>query len=615
MKFSKSQYHLPSMVIFFIILISSLIMYGIYFFFWKNISAPVSGQLVTVCKDEDVSCHSMDLPFQDKTLTTEERVTDLLARMTLAEKIGQMALVEKNSIKNTDDIAKYGLGAIMSGGGGKPLDNSPAGWREMIQSFKTSSQTTRLRIPILYGVDANHGNSNVPGATIFPHAIGLGATHNKELIKNIAIATAQEAEATGINWIFSPNLDVGNDVRWGRIYETFGSETKNIAELGQAFVDGVNTVPTILAGVKHFVGNGASKWGTSTNKNFFIDQGNNSLSEKDLRNTHIAPFVAALDAGVESIMVGLNQWNNEKIIFNKYLIQDVLKTELGFEGFVFSDWYGVYEGESDKSTALIRAINAGVDMVMLPYDYKSFSSIMHRAVINGDIFQDRIDDAVTRILTVKFDKGLFDTATTSDTDLDIVGSKEHKELARVAVQQSLVLLKNKNTLPLSKKLKSILVAGSSADNIGRQSGGWTVEWSGIDGNWIPGTTILQGIKDAVSPITNIVYDLHGSFPKQTEKADVGIAIVGEMPYAEGWGDNEHPALSAEDINTITTLKAQSKKIIVIIVSGRPLDISQYVDDWDAVVAAWLPGTEGMGIADVIFGDVPFTGRLPIEWKL
>ena len=297
------------------------------------------------------------------------------------------------------------------------------------------------------------------------------------------------------------------------------------------------------------------------------------------------------------------------------MIQDVLKDELGFTGFVFSDWYGVYEGESNKSAALIRAINAGVDMVMIPYDYESFSRDMHRAVENGDISQARIDDAVKRILTAKFNAGLFDTEPTNGVTLDVVGSKEHKELARVAVQQSLVLLKNTDVLPLSKKVDSILVAGSSADTIGRQSGGWTVEWQGIDGNWIPGTTILEGIKNIVSPTTDIQYDIHGVFPKQTAKADVGIAIVGEAPYAEGWGDNAHPSLSTEDITTIARLKAQSNKLVVIIISGRPLDIAPYSDTWDAVVAAWLPGSEGMGIADVLFGDVPFTGRLPIEWTL
>jgi len=585
-----------------------------YVFFWKN-AVPTGEQFVTVCSAQDVSCHPTNLPYQDATRSTEERVVDLLGRMTLAEKIGQMALVEKDSIKHTNDIATYGLGAIMSGGGGKPTDNSPTGWQDMIQSFQTKSQMTRLQIPFLYGVDANHGHNNVPGATIFPHAIGLGATNNTELVKDIAEATAQEAEATGVNWIFSPNLDVTNDVRWGRTYETFGSNTETIAKLGQASIEGMNTVPTMLAGAKHFIGNGASEWGTSENKNFFIDQGDASVSEEELRNTHLAPFISAIDAGVGSIMIGLNQWNNEKIIFHTYLIQYVLKGELGFDGFVFSDWYGVYEGESNKSTALISAINAGVDMVMLPYDYTQFSRIMHRAVQNGDISEARIDDAVSRILTVKFDTGLFDTTPTNVSDLDIVGSKEHKDLARIAVQQSLVLLKNKNVLPLSKKVKSLLVAGSSADNIGRQSGGWTVEWSGIDGNWIPGTTILEGIKNTVSPTTRMQYDIQGSFPKQTEKADVGIAIVGEAPYAEGWGDNAHPSLSAEDINTIEAVKAQSKKIVVIIVSGRPLDIAPYIDEWDAVVAAWLPGSEGIGIADVLFGDVPFTGRLPLEWKL
>ncbi|USN52652.1 MAG: glycoside hydrolase family 3 C-terminal domain-containing protein [Candidatus Nomurabacteria bacterium] len=353
--------------------------------------------------------------------------------------------------------------------------------------------------------------------------------------------------------------------------------------------------------------------GSSTNKDFKIDQGNVTLSDIALRQTQLTPFRAAIEANAQSIMVGLNQWNGEKVIFNKYLLTDVLRNELGFKGFVVSDWYGVYENETDNYQALVKAINAGVDMVMLPFDYKTFSNDMQRALKNGDISKERLDEATRRILKAKFETGLFDGVLLEQAS--DIGTIEHRALAQKAVSESLVSLKNNKVVPISKKTPKIFVAGSAANNIGMQSGAWTVEWQGIDGNWIPGTTILKGIQDKVSSSTKVEYSLVADFAETSGLADIGIAVIGERPYAEGWGDIESPTLSSEDLMTIAKLKRVSKKVVVVIVSGRPLNIKDFVKDWDAVIAAWLPGSEGQGVADVLFGDKPFVGVLPIIWDL
>jgi beta-glucosidase len=314
-------------------------------------------------------------------------------------------------------------------------------------------------------------------------------------------------------------------------------------------------------------------------------------------------------------MVGHVSWNGTELAASHYLLTDVLKGELGFQGFVVSDWNGVNEISDDTYLAMVTAINAGVDMVMLPFDYKTFTIHMERALDSGAISNERLDDAVRRILRAKFSTGLFDAKPVEREELLAIGSPEHRAVAREAVRKSMVILKNADTLPLHKDLSHILVAGSSANNLGRQSGGWTIEWQGIDGNWIPGTTILEGIKKAVDERTIIEYNEAGLFSPRNKQADIGIVVVGEAPYAEGAGDNEYPELSAKDLETMKSVRAISKKMVVVIVSGRPLNIRSYIDTWDGVVAAWLPGSEGDGVADVLFGDHPFTGTLPVAWPL
>ncbi len=560
--------------------------------------------------------------YLDMTQPIDARVADLLSYMTLEEKIGQMALVERNSLIEEKDISKYNLGALLSGAGSKPEENTGEGWAKMITSYKSEAKQSRLGIPLLYGVDAIHGHAHVPGATVFPHSIGLGATNDPELVKNVAKATAKEIAVTGANWSFSPNLDQPKDIRWGRVYEAFSDDSALVSKLGTAYIEGLQTPleektkTFILATPKHYIGLGSMVWDTSLNKNFRIDQGVTKLSETLLRSDYLPPFREAVDAEALSVMVGLNTWGDTEMIRQEYLITDVLKNELKFKGFVVSDWYGVYEGRSNIFVATISAINAGVDMVMLPFDYVTFTRNMKWANRLGLIADERINEAVGRILYAKFAAGLFDEDGSVLLHLNNI-SDSHRELARQAVAQSLVLLKNDDALlPIKQNVRHIRVAGSSADNVGRQMGAWSIEWQGIDGNGVVGaTSILNGIQEAVSPSTKVEYDRLGNFPEEGRKAEIGIAIVGEKPYAEGWGDNEYPTLEVEDLQAIKNLQATCDKVVLIVVSGRPLFIEPELDSVSALVVAWLPGSEGSGVADVLFGRQQFTGTLPLPWPV
>ncbi len=593
----------------------------------------------------EVGSNTIDTSYLNTSLPTEQRISNLMSQMTIDEKIGQMALIEKNSISNLKDVSDYGLGAILSGGGAKPEANTSNGWLQMVKSFTDESRKSRLQIPILYGIDAIHGHSNVPNATIFPHSIGIGAANDATLTQKIAAATAEEVKATGISWVYSPNLDAPEDIRWGRTYEGFSSDSKINSKLGAAYVKGtqdfissstsrITTLEStssqhinMVGTAKHFLGAGGMLWNSSTNAKYKIDQGKTVVSDKTLRDFYLPPFKSVIDAGVMSVMAGLNTLNNTKIAANSYVLNDVLKKELDFKGFVVSDWYGVYFLSDSKYNDAVTAINAGVDMVMLPYDYRTFVINVKNAVKKGNITQDRINDAVRRILRAKFSAGLFDGQQTLP-NLNVIGSASHRAIAREAVSKSLVLLQNNNVLPLlnlhnpGDVNQTILVAGSAADNTGRQSGAWTIEWQGVDGNNVPGaTSILKGIQNEVEAVKNyrVVFDTNGNFNSKlneneiNQKANVGIIVVGEKPYAEGWGDNENPTLSDEDLQTISNVQKVSKKIIVIIISGRPLILPPQFKTWDGIIAAWLPGSEGEGIADVLFGKTPFVGKLPLPW--
>jgi len=558
----------------------------------------------------------------------QARAEDLLARMTLDEKIGQMTQVEKNSIR-PEDITRLYIGSLLSGGGGAPPVNTPEAWAEMVDGFQTYALQTRLKIPLIYGVDAVHGHNNLKGATIFPHNIGLGAGNDPALVEQIARATALEVAATGIRWNFAPVVAVPQDIRWGRTYEGYSEDTRIVTALGAAYVRGLQNAaaqadlshPTsVLATPKHFIGDGGTRWGTSPIPDFKIDRGDMQVDEAELRALYLPPYQAAIAAGAQSIMVSFNSWNGVKMHAQKYLLTDVLKGELGFEGFLVSDWQAIDEIPGDSYSDVVTAVNAGLDMIMVPYDYRAFIENARRAAENGDIPMERIDDAVRRILTVKFKMGLFERPFSDPALLDQVGAPEHRELARRAAAKSLVLLKNDGrVLPLSKETGLLFVGGIAADNMGIQCGGWTIEWQGKMGDILPGVTILEAVQAAAADPASVRYDPKGLFAKeigadgQPAVAEVGIAVVGEAPYAEGLGDRADLSLSAADIALIQAMRERSRKLVVILISGRPLIITEQLPLADAWVAAWLPGSEGQGVADVLFGDLPFTGRLPYTW--
>ncbi len=553
--------------------------------------------------------------YKDPSRPVSDRVTDLLSRMTIDEKIGQMTLVEKNSIK-PDDIDSLGIGGLLSGGGGYPRTNTAAAWAEMVDGFQKQALKSRLGVPLIYGVDAIHGHNNLVGSVIFPQQIGLGAANDPDLVERIGRATAQAMIATGIYWNYAPLVSVTQDIRWGRTYETYSENTALVSRLSNALIRGLqgqklSDPNSVLATPKHFIGDGGTKWGTSKTENYMLDQGVTDVDEQTLRAIHLPPYVEAIKNGAKSIMVSFSSWGGMKMSAQKHLLTDVLKGEIGFTGFLVSDWQAIDQIPGPYDQRVIIAINAGIDMNMVPTDYIQFITSLKKAVAAGDVPQSRIDDAVRRILTVKFEMGLFEHPMSNPSLLPTIGSADQRALGREAVSKSLVLLQNNNhTLPLSKDAASIFVAGQGADDIGMMSGGWTIEWQGKMGNITPGTSILKGIQDAVSNKTKVTYSASGQF---TDKADIGIVVVGERPYAEGRGDKSNLGLSSSDAALVKEMRQRVDKLVVVLLSGRPMIIGPQLNESDAFVAAWLPGTEGQGVADVLFGDKPFTGKLSFTW--
>jgi beta-glucosidase len=590
---------------------------------------------VTPTATKDITANLGPILYTDPSQPIEVRVEDLLKRMTLDEKIGQMTQVEKDSIQ-PGDITKYFIGSILSGGGGSPSANTPQGWYEMVAGFQLEALETRLKIPLIYGVDAVHGHGNMANATIFPHNIGLGATNNPDLVEQIGRATAEEMLASGIPWNFSPVIAVVQDVRWGRTYEAFSENTAIVSSLGAAYIQGMQTIKAgdatsqgqtlfTLATPKHFIGDGATIWGSSRqnimNHPYMLDQGNMQVPESVLRELFLPPYQRAVDSGALSVMGSFSSWKGAKLHAQPYLLTNVLKRELGFNGFIISDWQAIDQiYPDDYYRSVVTAINAGVDMNMVPYDYITFIETLKDAVDNGDIAEARIDDAVRRILRVKLSLGLFEHPMPDPTLQAIIRSAEHLALARQAVRESLVLLKNDgNTLPLKKDTPVIFVAGEGANDIGLQSGGWTLEWQGKTGNDNEGTTILSGIRAAVSASTRIEFDANGNFSDYTDSngnalnADIGIVVLAEEPYAEGVGDAADISLRGAEVRLLAEVRKVSKAVVVILLTGRPRVITEQLPQAEAWLVAWLPGTEGAGIADVLFGDFPVTGKLPFTW--
>jgi len=525
--------------------------------------------------------------------------------MTVDEKIGQMTQIDWKLAKNTDDVRKLAVGSVLNGASSLVEPNTPQNWVKLVTSIQTRALSTRLGIPIVWGADAVHGNALVRGATVFPHNIGMGCTRNPELAEKVGRAAALEMLATGIPWTFAPCIAVPRDERWGRTYEGFG-ETPELAEMmAGAMVKGLQGEPGqsdgVLACAKHFLGDG----GTSQGK----DQGDTICSESELRAIHLPGYAAAVKAGVGSIMVSFSRWNGAPMHANKHLITDVLKGELHFEGFVVSDWEAIATLPGSNDSRIEAAINAGVDMAMVPLSYPSFVSGLRSLVKKGRVPMARIDDAVRRILKQKARLKLWEHPFPDAAFAGQLGSPEHRALAREAVRQSAVLLKNQDAvLPLPKNGR-ILVVGSKADDMGIQCGGWTVGWFGRRGNVTPGTTILRAIENAI-PGGKVSF---APGVRGADAADAIVVVVGEEPYAEGTGDRKELGLSRDDISLITAAKASGKKVVVVLVTGRPLPVEPVIDGVHAVLVVWLPGSEGDGVADVLFGDYQPTGKLSHSW--
>ncbi|PON62808.1 Glycoside hydrolase [Trema orientale] len=559
----------------------------------------------------------------------EARVKDLLSRMTLEEKIGQMTQIERR-VATPVAIRDYAIGSILNAGGSAPFQNAlSSDWADMVDGFQKLALESGLGVPIIYGTDAVHGNNNVYGATVFPHNVGLGATRDADLALKIGAATALEVRASGIHYAFAPCVAVCKDPRWGRCYESYSEDTAIVRKMtsiitglqgqppkghpkGYPFVAGRNNV---VACAKHFVGDGGTDKG--------LNEGNTITSYDELERIHMAPYLDCISQGVSTVMASYSSWNGSKLHGDRYLLTEILKDKLGFKGFVISDWGGldkiIEPYGSDYRGCISLAINAGIDMVMVPFDYKQFVEELKFLVVSGKILVARIDDAVERILRVKFVAGLFEHPFSDRSLLDIVGCKAHRDLAREAVRKSLVLLKNgkdprKPLLPLDRKAKRILVTGSHADDLGYQCGGWTATWYGGSGRITIGTTILEAIKEAVGDNTEVIYELKPS-TETLSRQDISFAIVavGEEPYAEFTGDNSELIIPFSGTEVICSV-ADRIPTLAIIISGRPLVLEpQLLEKVDALVAAWLPGSEGGGIADVIFGDFDFVGKLPMTW--
>jgi beta-glucosidase len=584
--------------------------------------------------------------YLDAKLPVWKRVQDLLGRMTLEEKVGQMTQAERGAA--ADDpmlVTTWRLGSVLSGGGSVPTPNTPQAWADMVDGFQAQALRTRLQIPIVYGVDSVHGHGNLLGATVFPHNIGLGSTRDPKLVERIEHVVAEETRATGPQWAFAPCICVARDTRWGRTYESFSESPELVTRFASA-IEGfqgkhtrdLTAADRVLATAKHYAGDGDTEFGSAAG-DYTIDQGVTVTNRRDFARIDLAPYLAAVrryDTGTVMPSFSSVDWTEDgignpiKMHANRELITDVLKGKLGFDGFVISDWEGIHQLPGDYAAQVRTGVNAGTDMFMEPFSYQDFETTLLAEVRAGRVSQARIDDAVRRILTKKFELGLFEKPYTDRTHLAQVGSPEHRALAREAVAKSQVLLKNAGGLLPLKKNAKVYVAGRNADDIGNQAGGWTLSWQGASGQHrIPGNTILDGIRQ-VAPGAQITYSKDGSAP--TTGSDVAVVVVGETPYSEGFGDVGGPSwgfdpedggvlrepksldLQPVDKAVVDKVCGAVAKCAVLVVSGRPQVIpADQLGKIDALVASWLPGSQGEGVADVLFGKRPFTGKLSHSW--
>ncbi len=562
----------------------------------------------------------------------EARIAQLIGRMTLEEKIGQLVQGDLCCI-TADDVRRYNLGSVLNGGNSGPGgdDLAPAEkWLEAADAFYEASVDTSdggVGIPVIWGTDAVHGHSNIIGATLFPHNIGLGAAHDPELIERIGAATATEIRVTGQEWTFAPTVTVPQDFRWGRAYEGYSSDPALVSSYVGAMVRGLQGPPDggdilargkVIASTKHFLADGGTDRG--------VDQGDAKIGEEELRDIHGAPYGPAIEEGVATVMASFSSWQGVKMTGNHSLLTGVLKERMDFGGFVVSDWnaHGQVEGCTNESCP--QALLAGIDMYMAPDTWKPIYEDLLKRARAGEIPVVRIDEAVARILRVKMRLGLFEAGKPSTRPLagqwDLLGSAEHRALAREAVRKSLVLLKNQGVLPLRPGGR-LLVAGDGADDIARQSGGWTLTWqgTGVDNSHFPGATSLwEGLRQAVSAGGGTAeLSPDGSF---TRRPDAAVVIFGEKPYAEFQGDRASLQLDPEltaPYETMRRLKAQGIPVVAVMITGRPLFVNPALNAADAFVVAWLPGSEGAGLADVLIAgadgqpNFDFMGKLPAAW--
>ena len=563
----------------------------------------------------------------------EAQIVSYLNSMTLEQKVAQMIQPEIRDI-TVEDMRKYGFGSYLNGGGAFPNGDkhaTPQDWVALAEKMYQASIDDSIdgsKIPTMWGTDAVHGHNNVIGATLFPHNIGLGAANNPELIEQIAAVTAVEVMATGIDWVFAPTVAVVRDDRWGRTYEGYSEDPAIVREYSAAIVNGLQgkadedflSDKRVISTVKHFLGDGGTVDGD--------DQGNNIDSEQSLFDIHAQGYVGGLSAGSQSVMASFNSWNGVKNHGNKYLLTDVLKTRMGFDGFVVGDWNGHGQIKGCTNESCPQAINAGLDIFMVPTGaWKPLYENTIAQVKSGEISMARIDDAVARVLRVKLRAGLFDKPSPANRlysgKTELIGAQDHREVARQAVRESLVLLKNKNDLlPLSPN-QHVLITGDGADNIGKQSGGWSITWQGTNNKNadFPGaTSIYKGLEEQVTAAGGkVTLSDDGSFE---QKPDVAVVVFGEEPYAEGHGDRDNLEFergNKKSLALLKSLKAQGINVVSVFISGRPMWVNSELNASDAFVAAWLPGTEGGGVADVLLktadGSVnhDFKGKLSFSW--
>ena len=561
--------------------------------------------------------------YKDPSYSTEERVADLMQYMTLEEKVAQMMQPERLSASSYE-VTKYGIGSILSGGGAAPsAGNTAQDWYNIIYTFQEAAMESRLGIPLIYGIDSVHGNNNVDDATIFPHNIGIGATGNLELAELIAQITAEETHAIGANWAFAPCLGNAQNEMWGRTYECFSEDATVVAQFSEAYVRGLQGnlgEKSVAACAKHFIGEGYTMNGVNQgNVNMSMDEFKQLLEDENL----LAPYIAAIEEGVQTVMVSFHSVDGEKCHGNKWMLTDLLRDQLGFEGILISDYNGVQQIKTANGTyeeQVLAALDAGLDMYMEPYAWKDCMNILIDAVKDGYVSIDRINQSVERILTVKFNMGLFEHPYADEAELASIGAQEHRDVARQAVRESLVLLKNNmvddetTVMEALAGYTDILVVGEGANDIGIQCGGWTITWEGKKGDITTGTTILEGIQEVVGDSKNITYSADAS---EIGDQQAAIVVISEDPYVETGGDRNQSNMvfASKQTQMIDKIKEANPdmKIILLMISGRPMSIADRVDDADAIIAAWLPGSEGAGIADVLFGEYDFTGKLQFTW--